>query len=121
MIRAFGILVGFQFVGNAIVELTGIPIPGNVVGMVLLAFGLSLGWIRSSWVESAAQLLIDNLSFLFVPAGVGVMSYFGVISREWLAISLSIVGSLVLVLIVTGKSCEAVAGMVKAATGRSSG
>ncbi len=106
MIRSFGILVGFHAVGSIIAGVTGVPIPGNVLGLVLLAAAMLLGWIRVAWVESVADLLVDNLAFLFVPAGVGVMSYFDLISRAWLPISISIVLSLVLVLIVTGKGYE---------------
>ena len=106
MVRAFGILLGFHATGTLIAGLTGLPVPGNVLGLVLLTAALLLGWIRVEWIESAADLLVDNLAFLFVPAGVGVMSYFDLIARAWLPISISMVVSLVLVLIVTGKGCE---------------
>ncbi len=106
MVRAFGILLGFQALGSLIAGVTRLPVPGNVLGMVLLVAALMAGAIRVEWIESAADLLVDNLAFLFVPAGVGVMSYFDLIAREWLPISISIVVSLVLVLVVTGKGFE---------------
>lgn len=106
MVRAFGILLGFHVLGSIISGVTGLPVPGNVLGLVLLAAAMLLGWIRVAWIESVANLLVDNLAFLFVPAGVGVMSYFDLISRAWLPISISIVVSLVIVLVVTGKGCE---------------
>lgn len=109
MIKALGILLGFQFIGTLIARSTGIPVPGNVVGMVLLAFVLTSGWLRVEHIEPGAKVLIDNLAFLFVPAGVGIMSYFEVLAAEWLPISLSIVVSLVIVLVVTGRACEALA------------
>ncbi len=106
MVRAFGILLGFQAIGALIAGTTTLPVPGNVVGMVLLVAALLAGVVRVEWIESAADLLVDNLAFLFVPAGVGIMSHFDLIAREWLPISISVVGSLVLVLVVTGKGCE---------------
>ncbi len=103
MIKAFGILLGFQAAGNILAVVTGMPIPGNVAGMMLLMFFLVAEIISVDHVEPAAQLLIDNLAFLFVPAGVGIMSYFEVLAAEWLPLSLSILVSLLAVLIVTGK------------------
>lgn len=106
MVLSFGILLGFHLLGSLLVALTGVPVPGNVVGMVLLCVALASGWIRPAWVEQAADLLVDNLAFLFVPAGVGVMSYFDLIARAWLPISVSVLVSLALVLVVTGRGCE---------------
>jgi holin-like protein len=106
MIRAFAILLFFQFAGNLFVGLFSVMIPGNVLGMLMLTVLLGCGWLRVESVEPAAMLLTDNLAFLFVPAGVGIMSYFGVLAAEWLPISLSVVVSLVAVLVVTGKLCD---------------
>ncbi len=121
MIKALGILLGFQFIGTVIARSTGIPIPGNVVGMILLALVLTIGWLRVEHIEPGAKILIDNLAFLFVPAGVGIMSYFEILAAEWLPISLSIVVSLIIVLVVTGKACEAIASMTQAKESRDNG
>lgn len=103
MIKAFGILLAFQAAGNLLAAVTGMPMPGNVAGMILLMIFLVMEIIAVEHVEPAAQLLVDNLAFLFVPAGVGIMSYFGVLAAEWLPLSLSIFVSLLAVLVVTGK------------------
>jgi len=108
MIRSFGILLFFQAAGNFLVAAAGLPLPGNVAGMVLLTGFLVFDIISLEHVEPAAQLLVDNLAFLFVPAGVGIMSYFGVLAEEWLPLSLSILVSLIAVLVVTGKIAELV-------------
>lgn len=108
MIKAIGILLGFQFIGTLLAKGSGLPIPGNVMGMVLLTVVLALGWLHVEHIEPGARLLVDNLAFLFVPAGVGIMSYFEVLAAEWLPISLSIIISLLVVLVVTGKVCELV-------------
>lgn len=106
VIRSFGILLGFQVAGNFFVLASGLPIPGNVAGMVFLTIFLVGNLISVEHVEPAAQFLVDNMAFLFVPAGVGIMSYFGVLAAEWLPLSLSIFVSLVAVLVVTGRVVE---------------
>lgn len=76
MIRGITYLLGFWFVGEAVVALTGLPVPGAVVGMLLL-FGW-LQWRRpapDAALVRAGDGLLKHLQLLFVPAGVGVVAY----------------------------------------------
>ena len=102
MVRGMAILLVLQFAGEFLSAGLKLPIPGNVIGMVLLLGGLYLGWIRLEWVQEAADLLLSHLALFFVPAGVGVMVYFGLIAREWLPIVVATVVSTFVVMAVTG-------------------
>jgi holin-like protein len=102
MVRGVAILLLLQFAGEFISSRLDLPIPGNVIGMVLLLGGLYLGWVRLEWVQEAADLLLSHLALFFVPAGVGVMVYFGLIAREWLPIVVATVVSTFVVMAVTG-------------------
>ncbi len=102
MVRGLAILMTMQFLGEVISRGTGVPIPGNVLGMGLLLAALVFGLVRLEWVEQAAELLLSHLALLFVPAGVGVMVYFDLIAREWLPISVAMVVSTFVVMAVTG-------------------
>jgi holin-like protein len=102
MIRGFAILLGFQYLGEVIATVLNLPLPGSVIGMVLLLFALRLEIIRLDWVRDAAQLLLDNLSMLFIPAGVGVMVYAELIQQQWLPLTLATTVSSLVVLAVTG-------------------
>ncbi len=102
MVQGFALLLLLQFVGEVIARGCGLPIPGNVIGMGLLLVALLLGWIEEKWVQEASELLLSHLALLFVPAGVGVMVYFDLLRREWLAISVALVVSSFAVMAVTG-------------------
>ena len=52
-------------------------------------------------VLPASAPLLERLSLLFVPAGVGVIEYLDVLRREWLAIGGAIIVSTVLTMLVT--------------------
>ncbi len=102
MLAAFTILLLFQCLGEGIVFLLQLPIPGPVAGMLLLMAAL-LAWPRLQHaIEEAANTLLSHLSLLFVPAGVGVYAAAGSGSGHWLAILASLVASTVLALAVTG-------------------
>lgn len=102
MLRGFAFLLLFQFAGELIVAAIGVPVPGNVAGMVLLLFALLAGVVQAEWVEEAADLLLSHLALFFVPAGVGVMVYFDLIAVQWLPICVAMVLSTFVVMAVTG-------------------
>lgn len=102
MVRGLAILLLLQFVGEVISRGLQVPIPGNVLGMGLLLAALGLGWVQLAWVQEAADLLLAHLALFFVPAGVGVMVYFELIAKEWLAISVAMVVSTFAVMAATG-------------------
>lgn len=96
------LLLAFSLAGDAIARTARLPLPGSVVGMLLLAAGVRLRWIPVSLVEDAAGLLLRTMALLFVPAGVGVMVYGGLLRAEWLPIVAGSVVSTVAVLVVVG-------------------
>jgi holin-like protein len=108
MLGAFTLLLVYQLAGEVIVHLLGLPVPGPVVGMLLLFLTL---WLRGSAPERSrdsfaglrdtCQTLLSHLSLLFVPAGVGVMLHFKRLGAEWLPISVALVVSTVLTIAVT--------------------
>ena len=102
MVRGFALLLGLQFLGEVLARGLGLPIPGNVLGMGLLLIALLLGWIKEGWIRDASELLLSHMALLFVPAGVGVMVYFDLLRREWLAIIVALVVSTFVVMAVTG-------------------
>jgi holin-like protein len=102
------ILVGCQLLGELLREAFKLPVPGPVVGMLLLAAGL---WVRTKMagdaaaptaLRSAAETLIANMGLLFVPAGVGIIAEFGLLRKEWLPIVAALIGSTILSIAVTG-------------------
>ncbi len=106
MLRGMAILLGLQLVGEMITYVLELPLPGSVVGMLLLLAGLRGGILRVDWVKEAAELLLSNLSLLFVPAGVGVMVYAGLIAQHWIPLTTATICSTLAVLATTGWSAQ---------------
>ena len=102
MLQGLVILLVFQFAGDFLSELLNLPIPGDVVGMALMLLALISGVVKEESLHQAADLLLSYMALLFVPAGVGVMLYFDLISREWVPIVVGTVFSTFAVMAVTG-------------------
>ena len=71
-LQIFG-LWALNFAGIWIVKKATLPLPGNLVGMVLLYALLALGIVKLSWFEAAGSFLVRHLAFFFVPITVGLM------------------------------------------------
>jgi len=107
----FGItaLLCFQLLGEFCVHLFTLPLPGPVAGLVFLLISLTvLGRSKSnkrqqilSTVEQSSSTLLNHLSLLFVPAGVGVMIHFDKLANEWLAISVALIAGVLITLATT--------------------
>ena len=87
MLIGFLQLLSFLLAGEILVYLTALPLPGAVVGMSLL-----LGWLLWRGGEPGENLgkaaggILQFLSLLFVPAGVGIILHLERLQREWPAI-----------------------------------
>jgi holin-like protein len=95
------LLLVYQLAGEIIVRLLGIPIPGPVLGMVMLFVTMMVRGRAPESVEQASTALLSHLSLLFVPAGVGMMAHFGRIAEEWLPITLALLLSTVITMVAT--------------------
>lgn len=104
MILQLAVIFFFLALGEFIVWLTGVPIPSSIIGMVLLAAALSSGIVDMRRVDRAADFLVRNLGFFFVPAGVGLINCLGLIADQWVPIVFASVISTFMVIAATGWS-----------------
>src|SRR5258708_38360590 len=93
MLIQLGVLMMFQFIGEALVTLTGIPFPGPLCGMALLLGYLYLRGGPSEELTKVGMTLIDNLGLRCVPAGTAVLAYGGLLASRGLAIAAAIMPS----------------------------
>ncbi len=118
MVRGFVVLLLCQLAGEVASRGLKLPVPGPVLGLILLFFSL-LAYERLRGVESAivgetevarvAHGLLQNLALLFVPAGVGVVQELKLLSEYGLAIAIALIGSTAVTLAVTALVFNAVA------------
>lgn len=101
MLASIALLLVYQTIGEVLVHTLNVPIPGPVVGMLMLFITLVIKKSVSEEMRDTSQGLLQHLSLLFVPAGVGVMAHFTRISDEWLPLLVALLVSTVLTIGVT--------------------
>lgn len=75
IILQIAVLYAFSFIGDVLHDFFNLPIPGSIIGMLLLLVGLSLKIIPLRIIEAGAGYLLKILSLLFIPAMIGIMNY----------------------------------------------
>jgi putative effector of murein hydrolase LrgA (UPF0299 family) len=110
MIASLSLILLCQLAGEVVVRGFALPVPGPVVGLVLL-LGLLLardrfvvlarGPLQQNGVEAVSRNMLAHLSLLFVPAGVGVVQKLDLVAAHGLAVVAVLAASVVITLLVT--------------------
>lgn len=102
IIVQIGILNIFYYMGAGIVALLHVPLPGSVIGLLLLALSLNFKIIKVEYIQDGAGFLIGVLTLFFIPATVGVIDYPELFSTTGLLIILAVIASTLISIYVTG-------------------
>ena len=105
-VKQFLIILGISFAGEALKFLLPFPIPASIYGMVILFVGLLTGLIKLSWVKDAGKFLIAVMPVMFIPAGVGLMSSWGVLKPMLVPVLVVTVVAIITVMAVTGQASQ---------------
>jgi len=109
MLTALTVLLCCQLAGEFAARVLGLPIPGPVLGMLLL-FTFLAGRLRAvEPVREPAYALVRHLSLLFVPAGVGLIRHTGRLRAELLPILIALLISTAATVAVTALVFQLVA------------
>lgn len=106
MLAGFLLLILFQWLGECLVSLAGLPVPGPVAGMLLLFCALLLRSARADAqippaLAQVSDGLVRYLSLFFLPAGVGIFFLPAAFDGQWWPLLLVIVPGTLLALLVT--------------------
>jgi holin-like protein len=101
MLAALTQLIACQFAGEVFARALSLPLPGPVIGLLLLLGLLGVQGGPSEAMKTTSGTLLRHLSLLFVPAGVGVMTQLDALRDNWLPVAASILVSTALGLAVT--------------------
>lgn len=87
MLVQLGVLGGFWMAGESVVRLVKLPVPGGIVGMVVVLALLASGWLRPASVRRGASWLLAEMLLFFVPAVMAVLDHKELIGLDGLKIA----------------------------------
>src|SRR5699024_259331 len=70
-----GVLYAISLIGNLISKGLHLPIPGSIIGFLLLFFALIFKLFPEKWVDEGAKFMLAFLPLFFIPSTVGVIEH----------------------------------------------
>lgn len=102
------IIFAVYLMGEVTAMLLPIPIPGNIMGMLLMFIGLTLKWIKMKHVQTVGKFLLSHMAFLFIPAGVSIIESVALIKDDWFKILMVCVLTTIITFAATGITAKSV-------------
>ena len=107
-LRQLLMILIFSFIGEVLHAVIPIQMPASIYGLVLLFIALMTGLVKLPQVHEAARFLIEIMPLMFIPAAVGLIDTWEVLSPSWLQFVIVTVVTTVVVMAVSGLATQAV-------------
>lgn len=95
-----------SLLGDFIQKQFHLPIPGSILGLLILFILLSCHILPEKWIQEGAGFLLSTMMFFFIPAAVGLINYFDFFQGKGLLLVVVLIVSTCLVLIGSGYAGE---------------
>lgn len=108
-IMQVAILFFISIAMNKIVDVIHLPIPGSILGIIVLFTLLQTRVLKLEWIEQGANWLLAELLLFFIPAAVGVMKYIPMLESDGVRILIVVVFSTFIVMASSGLTASRIA------------
>ena len=99
-------LAGLWLAADFVVRMLDLPVPGGVVGLVVLLALLFCGGVTTRWVKAGADWLLSDMLLFFIPAAVAVVQYGGLFREDGWRLALVVVGGTLMVMFAVAFAVE---------------
>lgn len=110
LLKQFAIILFICFIGELAHKIFHLPVPGNVIGMLILLIALCTKTIKLSDIEEASNFMLNHLAFFFVPAGVGLITCLDILKQNFISLFSIILISTIIVMASTGLTVQLLKG-----------
>lgn len=107
------IILGIYLVGELLSSSIHLPIPGNILGMLILFILLCTKIVKVDNISNVTNFLLDHLAFFFIPAGVGLMASLGIIKSTWWQLLIVCILTTTIIIGITGIIVQAISKKTK--------
>ena len=106
MIREFLLIFVINYIGVIVAQVLKLPVPGTILGMLLLFVLLYTKILKMSSIERASNFLLLNMTIFFLPPSVELLDTMYLLKNGTLKIIFLVVFSTLLTMVVTAKTVE---------------
>ena len=101
-ILGLGIIFCILYLSKIVLDVFNIAFPAPILGIIILFSLLKIGLIKEDWIKDFCNFMLKNMILFFIPIFVGIISYEDLISKNFLAIIMTIVVTTTLVMVIVG-------------------
>lgn len=102
LLEQFGIILTLTFIVETFKELVPLPIPASIYGLLLMLVLLKMKILSVESVKDASKLLLETMPIMFIPAAVGLLNAWDVISSLLIPLTLVVSVTTVIVMAISG-------------------
>lgn len=113
LVRQFIIIMAFVFIGEFINKVLSVPVPGNILGMLLLLIALKIKLVKLEDVELFGNFLLSHLAIFFIPICVGIIAVTGALKGQLLIFTFIALSSTLIVMAVTAITVTMIKKVIK--------
>ena len=108
LLREMLIILAIYFVSEFISKSLHLPIPGNILGMLILLFLLCTKVVKVEMIDKVSTFLLDHLAFFFIPAGVGIITAYNVLKGNTIKLLIVAIVSTFIIMAISGVVVQSV-------------
>lgn len=101
-----GLVTGFWLAGQALAQVTGLAVPGGILGLGMVLLLLATGRMSPRSMKRGADWLLAEMLLFFVPAVLAVLNHHEFLGLVGLKVLLVIVLSTAMVMVVTALTVD---------------
>jgi len=99
-------LAAIWLVADFVARTFHLPVPGGVVGLLILLALLFCGGVAPRWVKAGADWLLTNMLLFFIPATVAAVQYGGLFREDGWRLALVVVVGTLMVMVAVAFAVE---------------
>ncbi|WP_300356749.1 CidA/LrgA family protein [Fusobacterium sp.] len=106
MFKQFLILLVINFLGILIQNIFHLPLPGTILGMIILFILLWTKVLKVESIEKVCNFLVLNMIIFFLPPAVELLEYMTLLEKGFFKIIILLIVTTVITMVITGKTVE---------------
>ncbi|MRN52688.1 CidA/LrgA family protein [Paenibacillus monticola] len=110
----------FYMVGDYLQKLLHLPVPGSIVGLILLFILLIFRIVPVKWIENGSITILSYLPLFFIPATAGIVNHLDIFNGRGLVLILILIVSTILTMVTAAHSSQWLEGWSSSRSVRSS-
>ena len=103
MIQEFMIIFLVNYVGILISGILDLPVPGTIIGLILMFILLKTNALKIEKIENAVNFLLLNMTLFFMPPTVKIIDSYNFLEKDIFKVAFIIIISTFITMGVTGK------------------